>query len=93
MRQLLREGSIHNRAMRLVASQQARLDPHGTYVRRYLPELRAVPDQYLAQPRKMPAGVQRQAKCAIGRDYPPPIIDHPHARHQALARYAAVKSH
>jgi len=145
MRQLLREGWIHNRARLLVASfltkhlaidwrwgerwfmrllldgdqasnngnwqwiasvgvdpqppyrriynptrQQARLDPHGTYVHRYLPQLHAVPDQYLAQPWKMPADIQRQAKCAIGRDYPPPIVDHTHARHQALARYAAV---
>jgi deoxyribodipyrimidine photo-lyase len=59
-------------------------------VHRYLPELHAVPDQYLAQRWKMPAEIQRQAKCAIGRDYPPPVVDHTHARHQALARYAAV---
>ncbi len=72
--------------------QQARFDPHGTYVRQYLPELRAVPDEYLAEPWKMPTEIQRRAGCAIGRDYPPPIVDHAHARRQALARYAAVSS-
>ena len=72
--------------------QQVRFDPHGTYVHQYLPELRAVPDEYLAEPWKMPTEIQRQAGCTIGRDYPPPIVDHAHARRQALARYAAVSS-
>ncbi len=72
--------------------QQARFDPHGTYVHRYLPELRQVPDEYLAEPWKMPTEVQRRAGCAIGRDYPAPIVDHAHARRHALARYAAVSS-
>jgi deoxyribodipyrimidine photo-lyase len=72
--------------------QQARFDPQGTYVHRYLPELRAVPDEYLAEPWKMPAEVQERAGCTISHDYPPPIVDHAHARRQALARYAAVSS-
>ena len=72
--------------------QQARFDLHRTYVRQYLPELRAVPDEYLAEPWKMPTEIQRRAGCAIGRDYPPPIVDHAHARRQARSRYAGVIS-
>jgi deoxyribodipyrimidine photo-lyase len=69
------------------ARQQARFDPDGGYVRRYLPELRSVPDQYLAEPWRMPPEVQEQAGCRIGSDYPRPIVDHASARRDALARY------
>ena len=72
------------------ARQQARFDPHGTYVRRFVPELRAVPDGYLAEPWRMPDEVQRQSGCRIGRDYPAPVVDNREARREAMARYAAV---
>lgn len=72
------------------ARQQARFDPQGEYVRRYVPELREVPGEYLAEPWRMPADVQRQAECVIGRDYPAPIVDHAQARRHALARYGAA---
>jgi deoxyribodipyrimidine photo-lyase len=70
------------------ARQQERFDPRGDYVRRYLPELRDVPDEYLAEPWTMPASVQVQARCVIGSDYPQPIVDHAAARREALGRYA-----
>ena len=67
--------------------QQERFDPDGRYVRRYVPELARVPDEYLAEPWRMPAEVQEQAGCRIGRDYPGPIVDHKAARQAALDRY------
>jgi deoxyribodipyrimidine photo-lyase len=67
--------------------QQERFDPGGGYVRRYVPELRDVPDRYLAEPWMMPPGVQEQARCRIGTDYPEPIVDHAQARREALDRY------
>lgn len=67
--------------------QQSRFDPSGAYVRRYVPELREVPDEYLAEPWSMPADVQHEAGCVIGEDYPEPIVDHADARREALARY------
>jgi deoxyribodipyrimidine photo-lyase len=69
------------------ARQQERFDPDGVYVRHYVPELAKVPARYLAEPWKMPEDVQAQAGCRIGRDYPEPIVDHQHARAEALARY------
>jgi len=69
------------------ARHQARYDPDGTYVRRYVPELERVPDRYLAEPWKMPEEVQADAGCVIGEDYPGPIVDHRAARDEALARY------
>jgi len=69
------------------ARQQERFDPDGRYVRRYLPELARVPDQYLAEPWRMPPGEQERAACRIGTDYPGPIVDHKQARQAALDRY------
>ncbi|HET7051390.1 MAG TPA: deoxyribodipyrimidine photo-lyase [Solirubrobacteraceae bacterium] len=70
--------------------QQQRFDPDGSYVRRYVPELERVPDEYLAEPWTMPADVQEAARCVIGSDYPPPIVDHARARREALDRFAAA---
>ncbi len=71
--------------------QQQRFDPDGEYVRRYVPELRSVPDEYLAEPWTMPEEIQRGANCVIGRDYPEPIVDHLQARREALERYARAR--
>jgi deoxyribodipyrimidine photo-lyase len=56
-------------------------------VRRYVPELAAVPDDYLAEPWTMPPEVQERTGCRIGREYPAPIVDHAQARRDALDRY------
>jgi deoxyribodipyrimidine photo-lyase len=69
------------------ARHQERYDPNGDYVRRYVPELERVPDRYLREPWTMPEEVQEEAGCVIGEDYPEPIVDHPRAREEALARY------
>jgi deoxyribodipyrimidine photo-lyase len=69
------------------ARQMERHDPDGRYVRRYVAEVAAVPDQYLAEPWTMSDDVQRKVGCVIGVDYPSPIIDHAEARQEALARY------
>lgn len=57
------------------------------YVRRYVPELRDVPDLYLAEPAAMPLEIQRKAGCLIGEHYPEPMVDHKAAREDALERY------
>ncbi len=72
------------------ARQQARFDPDGLYVRRYVPELRDVPDRYLAEPWAMPRALQQELGCVIGRDYPAPIVDHLAARREALDRYGSA---
>jgi deoxyribodipyrimidine photo-lyase len=71
--------------------QLERFDPEGEYVREYVPELRDVPDEYLAEPWTMPEDVQQQAGCRIGTDYPEPIVDHLEARRAALDRYRGAR--
>ncbi|HEY3771928.1 MAG TPA: deoxyribodipyrimidine photo-lyase [Solirubrobacteraceae bacterium] len=67
--------------------QLHRFDPDGVYVREYVPELRRVPDEYLAEPWTMDEATQERCGCRIGADYPEPIVDHAEARREALDRY------
>ncbi len=72
-------------------------DPDGTFVRRWLPALRRVPDDFIFEPWTLPAALQQQCGVMIGRDYPAPVVDHlataRHARDTlwALRRDAAVR--
>jgi deoxyribodipyrimidine photo-lyase len=67
--------------------QAQRFDPDGTYIRRWVPELRQVSDERLFEPWAMSEEEQRAAGCVIGSDYPKPIVDHQEERRRALARY------
>lgn len=71
--------------------QGQKFDPHGKYIRRWLPKLAAVPDAYIHTPWAMSGQIQRQASCIIGHDYPKPIIDHLWAKNRTLAAYARAK--
>jgi deoxyribodipyrimidine photo-lyase len=50
--------------------QAQKFDPSGEYFRTWLPELRAVPDQYILTPWQMPPDVQANTQCMIGKHYP-----------------------
>ena len=67
--------------------QQGKFDPDGVYVRRWVPELAALPDKHLAAPWEAPEEVQEEAGCAIGRDYPEPLVDLKESRAEAIARF------
>ncbi len=70
--------------------QQRKFDPDGVYVRRWVPELRDVPDARLAEPWEMSESEQAAAGCVIGRDYPAPIVVHADERKRAIERYRAA---
>jgi deoxyribodipyrimidine photo-lyase len=67
--------------------QGKKFDPNGTYVRRWLPELASVPDEYIHAPWEMPSGLQVKSGCVIGKNYPAPIVDHAKARQRVLEAY------
>ncbi len=71
--------------------QGRKFDPEGTYIRRWVPELRAVPRRFIHEPWRMDDDAQRAAGCIIGADYPAPIVDHHVQREIALARYRAAE--
>jgi deoxyribodipyrimidine photo-lyase len=72
-------------------TQSERFDPAGKFIRRYLPELLAVPDKHIHAPWRMNAAEQSACGVLVGRDTPAPLVDHDEARRLALARYAVVK--
>ena len=71
-------------------TQHERFDPEGEYVRRWVPELKDVPDGHLVRPWLMDENEQGDAGCRIGDDYPAPVVDHADERRFAVERYRAA---
>jgi deoxyribodipyrimidine photo-lyase len=71
-------------------TQGRRVDPEGSYVRRWLPELGLVPSDKIHEPWTMTAAEMAAANCRIGREYPAPIVDHAEARRRALAFFGSI---
>ncbi len=70
--------------------QGRKFDADGRYVRRWVPELRGVPDRWLHAPWTAPPEVLRDARVRLGPDYPRPLVDHDLARKRALDALAAI---
>jgi len=62
-------------------AQSEKFDPDGKYIRRWIPELRDVPVQYIHAPSEM---------ATFPKNYPRPIVDRSEARVRALAAFKAV---
>jgi deoxyribodipyrimidine photo-lyase len=72
-------------------SQSEKFDPEGKFIRRYLPQLAALPNAALHAPWDAKPMELVAAGFESGRDYPRPIVMHDVAREKTLARYAVVK--
>lgn len=73
-------------------AQGQKFDPGGTYTRRYVPELAALPDKYLFCPWQAPAAVLERAGVALGETYPAPVVDLKHSRELALSAFKQLSS-
>ncbi len=71
--------------------QGEKFDPAGDYVRRYVPEIAGLPDQYIHKPFAASETVLKSAGVEPGATYPRPIVDHGVARDRALAAFKALK--
>lgn len=73
-------------------TQGERYDADGAYVRRWVPELAALPNDVLHSPWTAPPDILRRTGVELGRTYPRPLVDHAEARARALAAFASVSS-
>jgi deoxyribodipyrimidine photo-lyase len=71
--------------------QGEKFDADGAYVRKWVPEIAALPDKVLHAPWSAPASALREADVVLGETYPHPIVDHAAARKRALAAFQQVK--
>ncbi|MBI1337650.1 MAG: deoxyribodipyrimidine photo-lyase [Phycisphaera sp.] len=72
-------------------TQGTKFDAEGTYVRRWVPELARLPEEWIHRPWEAPNHVLDQAGVVLGKTYPKPIVDHPDARDRALEALAQSK--
>ncbi len=70
--------------------QGEKFDPDGAYVRRWVPEIAALPDVFIHKPWKAPASVLEDCGVVLGQTYPNPIVDHATARTRALAALGTI---
>jgi len=72
-------------------SQSKKFDPQGRFIRRYLPQLAALPDAALHAPWLASPVELAAAGVTLGSGYPLPLVAHDTARAQTLERYAVVR--
>ena len=72
-------------------SQSRKFDPEGRFIRRYLPQLAALPDAALHAPWLASPVELAAAGVTLGKDYPPPLVAHEAARERTLQRYSVVR--
>ena len=67
-------------------------DPEGVFIRRWVPELAAIPVVHLHEPWTMAAAVQERVGCVLGQHYPHPLVDPALAAREARERIWALRS-
>ena len=71
--------------------QSRTFDPHGNYIKRFVPELSDLPVRWIHAPWNAPPEELDASGVTLGDAYPFPMIDHAFARDRALAAYAAAR--
>lgn len=72
-------------------TQGQKFDPEGEYTRKYIPELKNIPNKFLFNPFDAPESILNQSGIKLGNDYPMPIVDLKISRQKALDIYNSIK--
>ena len=71
-------------------TQGQKFDPEGHYVRRFIPEIAALPDRHLHDPSAAPEPVLTAAGIELDSTYPRAIVDLKDSRNRALEAFQSL---
>ncbi len=67
--------------------QGEKFDPTGDYVRKWLPELKNIPGEFIHKPWMMDETALKNSGVKLGEHYPNPIVDHSIVKQRTMAAY------
>jgi deoxyribodipyrimidine photo-lyase len=68
-------------------TQSKKFDPDGDYIRKYIPELKNIPNKYIHLPSELDDKSLIEYGVKLGSDYPYPIVDLSITRERALSAF------
>ena len=71
-------------------TQGQKFDPNGNYIRRYIPELAALPNKFIFSPWEAPEYILKECNIRLGIAYPKPIVDLKQSRDAALKAFKSL---
>lgn len=72
--------------------QSKKFDPDGEYIKRWVPELAALPKSWVHNPWEAPPEILKDCRITLGKTYPKPMVDHGVARERALHAFKSLKA-
>ena len=73
-------------------TQGEKFDPNGTFVKKWVPELNALPKKFIHKPWELPNEEAYKINFNLKRDYYEPIVNHVEARQAALNAFEHTKN-